>query len=38
MITLRQAMEQGELDKFIAEHGGEIGEMDAFNPAGRHCR
>lgn len=31
MITLRQAIDQGKLDQFIAEHEGEIGDMDAFN-------
>jgi hypothetical protein len=31
MITLREAIDQGKLDQFIAEHEGEIGDLDAFN-------
>jgi hypothetical protein len=31
MITLREAMAEGKLDQFIAEHEGEIGDLDAFN-------
>lgn len=31
MITLREAVRLGKLDQFIAEHEGEIGDMDAFN-------
>lgn len=30
MITLREAIEQGELEKFIAERKGETGDADAF--------
>lgn len=30
MITLREALETGKLDQFIAEHEGEIGDRDAF--------
>ena len=30
MITLREAIDQGKLDQFIAEHEGEIGDRDAF--------
>jgi hypothetical protein len=31
MITLRQAIDQGKLDQFIAEHEGEIGDINAFS-------
>ena len=31
MITLREAIDQGKLDQFIAEHKDEIGDLDAFN-------
>lgn len=31
MLSLREAIDQGKLDQFIAEHGGEIGDTDAFN-------
>ena len=31
MTTLREAVEQGKLKKFIAEHKGERGDADAFN-------
>lgn len=31
MIDLRQALATGKLDQFIAEHEGEIGDLDAFN-------
>ena len=31
MISLREALDQGKLDQFIAEHEGEIGDLDAFN-------
>ena len=30
-ISLRDAIEQGKLDQFIAEHEGEIGDLEAFN-------
>ena len=30
MRTLREAIEQGTLDQFIAEHEGEIGDREAF--------
>ena len=30
MITLREAVEQGKVDQFIAEHEGEIGDREAF--------
>lgn len=30
MITLKQALETGKLEQFIAEHEGEIGDRDAF--------
>jgi len=30
MITLKQALERGTLDQFIAEHEGEIGDREAF--------
>ena len=30
MITLREAIDQGKLDQFIAEHEGEIGDQEAF--------
>lgn len=33
MPTLREAIAQGKLDQFIAEHEGEIGDLDAFNRA-----
>lgn len=29
MPTLREAIEQGKLDQFIAEHEGDIGDADA---------
>lgn len=31
MITLREAIDQGKLDQFIAEHKDEIGDEAAFN-------
>lgn len=31
MLTLRQALETGKLDQFIAEHKDEIGDLGAFN-------
>lgn len=31
MITLKDAIGQGKLVQFIAEHEGEIGDLDAFN-------
>lgn len=31
MITLRQAIDQGKLGQFIAEHEGEIGDINAFD-------
>lgn len=31
MITLREAIYLGKLNQFIAEHRGEIGDLDAFN-------
>lgn len=31
MISLRTAIEGNKLDQFIAEHEGEIGDVDAFN-------
>lgn len=31
MITLREAVDQGKLDQFIAEHKDEIGDEAAFN-------
>ena len=31
MITLREAFRENKLDQFIAEHEGEIGDLDAFN-------
>lgn len=31
MISLREAIDQGRIDQFIAEHEGEIGDLDAFN-------
>ncbi|MBB3992269.1 hypothetical protein GGR19_003719 [Croceicoccus naphthovorans] len=31
MITLREAIESGKIDQFIAEHEGDIGDLDAFN-------
>ena len=33
MITLREAIEQGKIDQFIAEHKDEIGDEEAFNRA-----
>lgn len=30
MITLKQALDEGKLDQFIAEHEGEIGDREAF--------
>ena len=30
MTTLREAIESGNLDQFIAEHEGEIGDREAF--------
>lgn len=30
MTSLREAIEQGKLDQFIAEHEGEIGDREAF--------
>jgi hypothetical protein len=30
MISLREAIDQGKLDQFIAEHDGEIGDREAF--------
>jgi hypothetical protein len=31
MITLREAIDQGKLDQFIAEHKDEVGDADAFD-------
>lgn len=31
VLTLKEAIDQGKLDQFIAEHEGEIGDLDAFN-------
>ncbi len=31
MMKLKEAIEQGKLDQFIAEREGEIGDLDAFN-------
>lgn len=31
MVTLKDALEGGKLDQFIAEHEGEFGDVDAFN-------
>lgn len=33
MITLKQALEEGRLEQFIAEHKDEIGDEEAFNRA-----
>lgn len=30
MVTLKQALTNGKLDQFIAEHDGEVGDADAF--------
>ncbi len=30
MTTLKQALEAGKIDQFIAEHEGEIGDREAF--------
>lgn len=31
MISLREAIDQGKFDQFIAEHEGETGDQEAFN-------